>query len=574
MYSFTSFYSLPTTIITILLSINYLFLFTLIPPVVADVPHYTHLQSYQDGALGEAPSQTFVSSPLQAPIYQVNNLNTSKIDDTPFIFITGKYDGIGPSIISSKDLSLIWADPQAQRAQAARTYTLYGQPVLGVFASDVVQIYNQYYDLIYRITPKGEFTSHDIDSHEALITPDNTIVMIIGKEVDANLTSIGRPGMEKVTNNWIQEVDPGSNEIKLEFDMRDYFDVNDSFWPWDGEGPYHFDWAHDLWHLNSVEKTPDGDFLISSRHLHSLFLIDGITAKVKWVLGGKRSNFTDVSSVVGAGEFHWQHNARLTASNRITLFDNHGIYNGFCKELEKNCSRGLEIEFDNVTMTYKMVNEWYHPQGLISASRGGVSRTPKGNTLIAWGQNPMYTEYTPDGEVVMDIQRGQVLPMDHGIEPVIAYRAWKADWWGRPKWPPSIAAKTTRGVISIYVSWNGATEVDSYVLFTSDNITDLNGKDSIAAMSSRTGFETSFQLQENMRYARIAALSRSGNILGYTKAVDTVTHGTLEPGYPIDNLKASKKQDEEDNLARARSRKISGQVVTFAAILLAVGLAM
>jgi hypothetical protein len=202
--------------------------------------------------------------------------------------------------------------------------------------------------------------------------------------------------------------------------------------------------------------------------LHSIFLIDGVRAKVKWVLGGKRSEFTDVSSVDGAGGFHWQHDARLTAPNRITLFDNHGVYNGFCEKPEKgkkrDCSRGLEIEFDNVTMTYWMVDEWYHPQGLVSASRGGVSRTPKGNTLVAWGQNPMYTEYTPDGEVVMDIQRGQVLPIDHGIVSVIAYRAWKADWRGRPRWPPSIAAKTTQNVISIYVSWNGATEVDSYVL--------------------------------------------------------------------------------------------------------------
>jgi hypothetical protein len=204
--------------------------------------------------LGEAPNQTFVSSPLRAPIFQVNKLNTSKVDDSRFIFITGGYDSSGPSIISSKDLSLIWADLEAREAQAARTYTLYGQPVLGVFVSSAVQIYNQNYDLIYRVTPKGEFTDREIDSHEALITQDNTAVMILGKEVEADLTSIGRPGMEKVTNNWIQEVDPGSNELKFEFDMRDYFNVEDSFWPWDGNGPYHFDWAHDLWHVNSVEK--------------------------------------------------------------------------------------------------------------------------------------------------------------------------------------------------------------------------------------------------------------------------------------------------------------------------------
>ncbi|KAI8624163.1 ASST-domain-containing protein [Xylariaceae sp. FL1651] len=543
-------------------------LLTIIPPVAADVPYYTHLESYQDGKLGQAPNQTFFSSPLKAPVYQVNKLDTEKIDDTRFIFITGGYHGYGPSIISSKDLSLIWADQRFPVAQAHRTYTLYGQPVIGVYAGDAVLIYNQRYDLIYQVTPKGDYSHLIPDSHEALITHDSTVVMIITTAEEANLTSIGAPGMQKVTSNIVQEVDPGSNEVKFQFNMRDYFRVEDSYWPWDGKGPYHFDWGHDLWHLNSVEKTPDGDFLISSRHLHSLLLVDGQTAKIKWVLGGKRSNFTDVTEG-GSAVFHWQHNARLTAPNRITLFDNHDIHNGFCKEPEKGCSRGLEIEFDNVTMTYKMVNEWYHPQGLISASRGGTQRTPKGNTLIAWGQNPMYTEYTAEGELVMDIQRGQVLEMDHGIVPVIAYRAWKADWVGKPTWPPSIAAKSEGNITSIYVSWNGATEVDSYVLLASNNISSLNGKDSITAVSGRNGFETSFQLSENLRYARIAALDRNGAILGYTAAVDTITHDVNEPGYPVDDLTTSEHENE-----LARSRKAGARAAAFAAMLLAVGFTM
>lgn len=152
----------------------------------------------------------------------------------------------------------------------------------------------------------------------------------------------------------------------------------------------------------------------------------------------------------------------MTGPNRFTLFDNHQLHNGYCEDGE--CSRGLEVEYDSEALTVKMINEWYHPQAVISGSRGGVQRLPGGNTLVAWGQNPMYTEYSPEGELVMDIQRGQVLKMEHGIYDVITYRVWKGDWEGNPSQPPAIAAIEDYDGTAVYVSWNGATKVDRYAL--------------------------------------------------------------------------------------------------------------
>ncbi|KAI0150812.1 Arylsulfotransferase-domain-containing protein [Xylariaceae sp. FL1272] len=559
-------------------SLCYSFL-AILPRVAADAAHYSFLKGFQNGILGEVPSQTFFSSPLKAPIWQrakVNKLDLDKIDDTRFIFITGGYDSYGPSIISSKDLSLIWADNNYYDSQAFRTYTLFDKPVIGVFAGGGIQIYDESYNLVHRVTGKGDFWDYNPDSHEALITTNNTAVMIIGKGEKANLTHLGQ-GEEDVTNNYIQEVEIGGNKVLFQFNMRDYFNPEDSYWPWHGSGPYDFGWAYDMWHTNSVEKLPNGDFLVSSRHLHSIFLLDGKTAKVKWVLGGKRNEFKDITKN-GSGEFHWQHNARLTAPNRITFFDNHDIFNGYCNESEKGCSRGLEIEFNEDEKTYWVVNEWYHPQSLITASRGGVNRTPKNNTLVAWGQNPMYTEHAPDGEVVMDIQRGQVLPLDHGIGQVIAYRAWKADWVGKPKWPPSIAADTDdAGVTSIYVSWNGATEVDKYVMLASNRSSRLNGKDSIIATSDRTGFETPFVLDQKVKYARIAALDRNGTILGFTSAVNTETGEIRELKYALDDLSTSKKAEQEalaaakHDEAVQKSRTADGPALAFIAIWIAIG---
>ncbi|RWA04967.1 hypothetical protein EKO27_g10131 [Xylaria grammica] len=123
-------------------------LFSLVTYVHADVPHHTNLTSYQAGDLGQVPTQTFFSSPVKAPIYQVNKLDTDNIDDTRFLFLTGGYDGYGPSIVSSKDLSLVYADQGYNFAQAAHTATLYGEQVLVVYAGDAVRIYNKHYELL------------------------------------------------------------------------------------------------------------------------------------------------------------------------------------------------------------------------------------------------------------------------------------------------------------------------------------------------------------------------------------------------------------------------------------------
>jgi hypothetical protein len=203
---------------------------------------------------------------------------------------------------------------------------------------------------------------------------------------------------------------------------------------------------------------------VSGRHLWSVWLVDGKTGAIKWILGGKRNQFKDTTPD-GSGLFRWQHDARMIAPNRITVFDNHYLENGFCDpKKNKICSRGLEVEIDLETMTFKKVAEWFHPQSLISASRGGVERLPNGNTLIAWGQNPMYTEHAPDGTVLMDIQRGPVLAIPHGIVGQVAYRVYKGDWVGMPPWGPNMSAIQEDGRTKVSVSWNGATEVDKYLL--------------------------------------------------------------------------------------------------------------
>jgi hypothetical protein len=50
---------------------------------------------------------------------------------------------------------------------------------------------------------------------------------------------------------------------------------------------------------------------------------------------------------------------------------------------------------------------------------------------------------------------------------MFAYRVNKGDWKGNPSWPPSVAADAPNNSTlnaTVYVSWNGATEVASWAI--------------------------------------------------------------------------------------------------------------
>lgn len=55
----------------------------LIRAALADVPLSTDAEAYNAGALGVIPNQTFRSSPIIAPIFQVTTLVRDAIDPVP-----------------------------------------------------------------------------------------------------------------------------------------------------------------------------------------------------------------------------------------------------------------------------------------------------------------------------------------------------------------------------------------------------------------------------------------------------------------------------------------------------------
>lgn len=116
-------------------------------------------------------------------------------------------------------------------------------------------------------------------------------------------------------------------------------------------------------------------------------------------------------------------------------------------------------------MTARTVAEYFHPESVDAGAMGGFQPLPNGNVMVAWGHSPGFVEYTSDGRPVMDVQRGKL-----GVESqndMFAYRVNKGQWQGRPKWPPSVAMDSPAGTTenaTVYVSWNGATDVAQWAI--------------------------------------------------------------------------------------------------------------
>ncbi|EME79048.1 uncharacterized protein MYCFIDRAFT_143069 [Pseudocercospora fijiensis CIRAD86] len=153
-----------------------------------------------------------------------------------------------------------------------------------------------------------------------------------------------------------------------------------------GSGRSHLD-AFDFFHVNSVDKDADGNYLISARHADSLYMISRTDGRILWQLGGKQSSFRGTGT-----EFRRQHDARYVFGNKthslITLFDNAAD----CYTVFGNESQGLEILLDHVTLTATTQRRFRN--GLVSCGMGSLQTRANGDALLCSGstQRPVITK--------------------------------------------------------------------------------------------------------------------------------------------------------------------------------------
>jgi hypothetical protein len=343
------------------------------------------------------------------------------------------------------------------------------------------------YRVVARV-PAGRGRQSDL--HEFLITPENTALLTSYEVRDADLTSVGGPASGKVIGGIVHEVAIPSGRVLFEWKSLDHVDLSETHAPWLGH-------PLDYFHINSIDLTPDGRLLVSARNTWAVYKISRRTGEVRWRLGGKRSDFKMGKGTV----FAWQHDARHQGHNRITIFDD-----GAMPQVEPQ-SRGLVIQLDQKSRTARLVRKYVHrPNRIVSRFMGNMQALENGNVMIGWGSEPYFTEFGPNGEVVLDAR----LPKG-GMN----YRAFRLPWHGRPFLPPSAVYRYRHGQGTVYVSWNGATEVAAWRLESGPRPGSLRAGSAVA----RRGFETALRTTPGHKYARAVALDAAGHVLGRSKAI-------------------------------------------------------
>jgi hypothetical protein len=366
------------------------------------------------------------------------------------------------------------------------------------------------------VTAVGHFEG---DMHDFRITPSGTALMVIYNLKAANLVEFGGPQNGFIFDGGFQEVDIATGDLIFEWHLSHHVPLNatyttdirgegkDSTAPWD---PYH---------INSVEKDASGNYLVSVRHTHSLYCIDGTAGDILWTLGGKYNEFTDASDG-RATDFAWQHDARWHDERTITIFDNSA--KDFLGPI--STSRGMIIDLDVSNKVATVREEYFHPQGLRAHSQGNMQILPESrNAFVGWGHCAAYTEFAPDGEVLCDTHLSPSNWFQLGL--VVTYRTYKYDWVGKPLTIPTAVVVGN----SVYASWNGATEISAWRLELCDQTNNESMTFTTAKTTVKTGFETMIELPEEIAETcfRLAALDSHDGVLGRTELLSKHPRQTL-----------------------------------------------
>jgi hypothetical protein len=202
-------------------------------------------------------------------------------------------------------------------------------------------------------------------------------------------------------------------------------------------------------------------------------------------------------------ETAWQHDSRPMPNGEISIFDN-----GAQPKVHDE-SRGLVLALDMEEMTATTVREYLHPDKISAGSQGNMQLLPNGNVLLGWGSEPLASEFAADGTLLFDVR----MPGEKH-----SYRTYRFEWIGRPADAPHVLAEPgTNGETTVFVSWNGATEVAAWRVLGGDAEDAL---EPLAEPAPRTGFETEIPVPATARFWAVEALDGDGGSMAMSRTIE------------------------------------------------------
>lgn len=473
-----------------------------------------------------SPTHTFRSRPdLHAPILEMDILRPELV--APGYIFVAPYRNADPGpYIYDNWGNLVWSGAGSsgpKTAHAPHTCMYKGEEHLCYFQGEQHQgfarghgvIMDKHYRIVRTVESSGAGASSDM--HEFRLTPfsnGTTALMTVYQPRMYDLTT--NPGFKiKGGMGWIvegvfQEIEVDTGRVVFEWRSTDHLDPGLSYtYPattdTSGNGlTENTPW--DYFHMNSIDKNIEGDYLISARHMAGIYKLSGKDGHIIWEMGGVNPTFHQTNF-----NFSSQHHARWVSENAthtiLTFYDN--ASNGFNRT--NRFSHGYFISIDHVANTATMIKQYGAPEqpgGLLSGSQGDMQILPNGNIHIGWGEHAYFSEHTPEGSAVMYAKVAQ------RASNVMIYRSYKFPWVGKPLTKPALwtYSKTNdynSGMV-FYVSWNGATEVASWNFYAAETAT---GPFTLVGNTRRNGFETRMRYNNVTTWSFAEALDADGNAL-------------------------------------------------------------
>lgn len=405
-------------------------------------------------------------------------------------------------------------------------------------------ILDNHYRTVRTVQSGGGMAGSDMHEFKP-IGDGKTAVMTVYQQRQFDMSTWNiKTGMGWIMESIFQEVDVETSEELFEWRSLDHVDPSETFtWPdhtdTSGNGlDTHSPW--DYFHINSIDKNKDGDYLISSRHTCAIYKISGKDGSVMWRLHGTNPTFRNINF-----SFSQQHDARWLYENSthtvLSLFNNG--YNGFNQT--HAYSSGMIVMIDHENLTATMTAEFSpYLNNVLASSQGSTQILSNGHVVTGWGNTAYVSEHDEYGKLIFWALIGNGETMN--------YRAQKFEWEGYPTDNPAMwtysRTEEEDSPMTFYVSWNGATQVKSWKFYGAWNQSDSY---ELLAEIGKRGFETTYTHAGFYPWTYAEAIDKDGNVLGSSSdkftfvpspvlreyCADQLCENTLEYGLP----------DEEDS---------------------------
>ncbi|EAS27514.2 uncharacterized protein CIMG_12509 [Coccidioides immitis RS] len=439
------------------------------------------------------PLQSFQSTEIKTPFLNVTKNGKTELG---YLFLNPQNMGTGHPAIYEDDGQLVWQGPEGSTF-SFEPQMLDGQPVLlywdGLtnstgYGYGSMRVLNSSYQQIHEVTIPGDdfktiyepetFPSY-LDFHEGFITEDGSMILAAVNVTEADLQSVGGPEDGWVLDALVYEIDIETNEVLFRWSAREHVSeipLNLSRKPLSGAGASEKDpWNYI--HMNSIAKYGDS-YLVSSRYACSVFLISS-NGTLIWHLNGIDGGDFEMGPDT---TFCYQHEVRLEnmSEDKVTLTAHNNENSDFTNQTKATTGLALDLDLQNKKVSLKR-KLWNAQRPVVSRAQGSYQSLGNGHVLLSHGVIPVIEEYDEHGAIVMDARFGY----DNAAS---TYRTYRHSWVGVPKTKPSVKAcrPTEDGELVVYVSWNGATGVQSWKLFASSD----DGELEEIKTEPRNGFET------------------------------------------------------------------------------------